>query len=284
MASILTGIFNIGRFQQNNLKGYATRYLNRINAVGDQLEYYVKDAIANSFTVPRTQKEQVYQNIFSYLGNQNNPPDVIISQGDALEIKKLGSPNSILALNSSYPKDRLYRSDSRLTVDCKMSDGGKWLEKDIFYIVGYVHAGVLKHLFFVQGACYAADKNIYEKLHMRLKERVSSVIKADGLEGADTVELGRIRRVDPLGITEFRLRGMWEIDNPLNVFGGTYFFDRKKSFSLCALMQTDKYASYPDAERTALENSENATVLDVSVKNPNNPARGMPVKLITLSW
>ena len=50
MANILKAITNIAEFRDNNLKGYATTYLNRINAAGEQLEYYIKDSIADAFT------------------------------------------------------------------------------------------------------------------------------------------------------------------------------------------------------------------------------------------
>ena len=53
--------------------------------------------------------------IFSYFGNQNNGPDVIITNGDAFEIKKIQNLKASLALNNSSPKDRLYRDDQRIT-------------------------------------------------------------------------------------------------------------------------------------------------------------------------
>ncbi len=284
MTSILTAILNIRNFRQNNLRGYATQYLNRINAVGDQLEFYIKDAFANSFELTKAQKERAYRDIFAYLGNQNNPPDAILLRGDALEIKKLGSPRNILALNSSYPKDKIYRADSRLTVKCAECDGGSWREKDIFYVVGYVASGILKHLFLVQGLCYAAKQSVYENIHTRLRAEISTIIRNAGLEAASTVELGRVRRVDPLGITEFRLRGMWEIDNPINVFSGVYTFDSTRNFSLCAILKADKYMLCSNDERNSIENTRDIVVSDVSVRSPNNPAERMPAKLITLSW
>ncbi|KKU57186.1 MAG: Type-2 restriction enzyme MthTI [Parcubacteria group bacterium GW2011_GWA2_47_12] len=284
MTNILNAILNINHFRQNNLKGYATQYLNRINAVGEQLEYYVKDAFTNSFIVDQSQKESAYQRVFAYLGNQNNPPDAILLQGDAFEIKKMGTPRSILALNSSYPKDKLYRTDNRLTAECKRCDGGRWLKKDIFYVVGYVASGILKHLFLIQGLCYAADKSIYENMHANLKSQIGSIIRDAGLEAVNTVELGRVRRVDPLGITEFRLRGMWEIENPMSVFSGIYEFNKEHNFSLCAILKRDKYALYSAVDRNTIEHTENISVSDVSVRNPNNPAEEMPVKLITLHW
>ena len=121
-------------------------------------------------------------------------------------------------------------------------------------------------------------------MHANLKSQIGSIIRDAGLEAANTVELGRVRRVDPLGITEFRLRGMWEIENPMSVFSGIYEFNKEHNFSLCAILKRDKYALYSAVDRNTIEHTENISVSDVSVRNPNNPAEEMPVKLITLHW
>ena len=105
--NILNAIANIISFGTFDLKNYASTYLIRINAVGEQLEFYIKDAIADSLKLPQSKKENAYSRVFSYLGNQNNPPDMIIKNGDAFEVKKIESPKSSLALNSSPPKDKL---------------------------------------------------------------------------------------------------------------------------------------------------------------------------------
>src|SRR3989344_9023391 len=117
--NILRAILNIVTFGNNDLKSYASTYLNRINAVGEQLEFYVKDAIASSFSLPQTKKQAAYTQVFSYLGNQNNPPDMIIKNSDAFEIKKIESFTAALALNSSPPKDRLRAEDIRITEACR---------------------------------------------------------------------------------------------------------------------------------------------------------------------
>ena len=99
--NILQAILNIASYKNNDLKSYASTYLNRINAVGEQLEFYIKDAIASSFKLSQNKKEEEYSKVFSWLGNQNHPPDIIIKNGDAFEIKKIESLKSALALNSS---------------------------------------------------------------------------------------------------------------------------------------------------------------------------------------
>ena len=154
--NLLNAIKNIVDFNDNDLKEYSTAYQIRINAVGEQLEYYLKDAFSGAFKANLAKKEEMHNEVFSYLGNQNNPPDVILKGGDAFEIKKVGRVDSTLALNSSCPKDRLHHDDVRITDACKNCEGSPWNEKELFYVVGYTNGGKIKHLFFVHGRCYAA--------------------------------------------------------------------------------------------------------------------------------
>ncbi len=283
--NVLTAIKSIAEFRNNDLKNYFATYPIRINAVGQQLEFYVKDAICGSF---KSQKsgEDIAQNraVFSYLGNQNNPPDLIITGGDAFEIKKIQAMKASLALNNSPPKDRLHREDPRITQNCRDIEGGNWTSKEIFYVVGCAQGGKVKYLFFVHGRCYAAEKTIYEEKANRLKKNIDAFFKSEGWETTKTIELGRINRMDPLGITNFRIRGMWEIENPLRVFSYRYNFDEKKNFSLVAIMTREKYESYPLDDRKALESDASITSKAIDVKNPNNPAQRLEAQLISLWW
>jgi hypothetical protein len=279
--NVLNAILNISKFKSNNLKNYASTYLIRINAVGEQLECYVKDAIANSFKSIQRDREKAYAKVFSYLGNQNNPPDMIIKKGDAFEIKKIESPFASLALNSSSPKDVLHSSDIRITDSCRKCEGVSWAEKDLFYVIGNAKAGILNYLFFVHGTCYAADHSVYEKVHQPIKNEINSVLDNLGLEKGETVELGKVKKVDPLGITELRIRGMWSIENPLNVFKNVCKMDPQGKFHLFALMRKEKYLSFPKMDRTNLESSQDISVKNISIKDPNNPAKLVEAKLIT---
>jgi hypothetical protein len=62
-ASLLTAIRNISEFKTNDLRNYFTTYAIRINAVGEQLEYYVKDAISGSFRSTKEEPDR-YKGIF----------------------------------------------------------------------------------------------------------------------------------------------------------------------------------------------------------------------------
>ena len=279
--NILSAISEIVSFGKFDLKNYASTYLIRINAVGEQLEFYVKDAIANSLKLSQNKKENAYSKVFSYLGNQNNPPDMIIKNSDAFEIKKIESQKSSLALNSSPPKDKLLSKDIRITNACRNCEPNKWEEKDLFYVIGHAKGGKVKYLFFIHGTCYAADHDIYDRVHNPIKKEVDSIIDSLKLEKGKTVEIGKVKRVDPLGITELRIRGMWQIQNPLKVYENFCKIEDKDKFHLFALMRKDKYGSFPEEDKKEIEKNSNIFVKDIKIKDPNNPAKLVEAKLIS---
>ena len=133
MTDILNAILNIINHPLPDILNHYQRVSNnRINAVGDALEEFIKDAFAD--TLNETDlgiKLKKHSNTFSWLGNQNNPPDLIIKNGDAVEVKKISSLKSQIALNSSYPKDKLLSSDPMIANDCRKCEN--WQEKDIIY-------------------------------------------------------------------------------------------------------------------------------------------------------
>ena len=252
--------------------------VNRANSVGDALEFFMRDSFVGTFNEKNAQaKKDAYDNNFSYLGNQNNPPDLMIKGGDALEIKKINGINfSDLALNSSYPKSKLYSDSPMITSACKDCEG--WKEKDMIYAVGSASNQELKILAFVYGDCYAANREVYE----RIQKAVSGGLKKLDLELGKTNELGRVNKVDPLGITNLRIRGMWTIKHPLSVFSDIISIKKKEnSFSLVVLMRNEKYESFPKADRQAIENDKGFNVKNVKIQDPDNPAKQLNAVLIT---
>lgn len=282
-SNVLKAIANIAAFKNYNLDHYKAKYDIRINNLGEQLEYYVKDGFANSFTVKgEDEKLEAHSKVFCYSANQNNPPDGILKGGDAFETKKQESPGRPLALNSSPPKDMLHREDPRILDACRKVDGGTWKEKDLFYIVGYVtKQKIIRYLYFVHGICYAAKPEVYSRLHSKIKSQIGSIMESGSHKMVETVELGRISGVDPLGITQFRMRGMWEIENPETVFDYLYKWSERDPFTLVAVIEAKKYNSYPRGDAEALEKHPSIKVKDCEVRDPNNKAEKLKAKLIT---
>lgn len=282
IANILRLLENISQNPENDLskmpaKGKArASSVNSANTMGDALEAYILGGICSSLG---SGKEPDTEGIIAYCGNQNNPPDLILTKGDAFEVKKLdGIRHGDIALNSSYPKAKLHADSTMITLHCRRCDGGKWKEKDIVYTVGHVEGTKLRLLTLVYGDCYAASRDIYE----RIETKVKSGIKELDLELSETKELGRINKVDPLGITNLRMRGMWAIKSPLTVFGSFFGFSPKDSFTAFALMRKTKFDSFGNAEIERLKKLKNCTISKVKIKEPNNPAISTDAVLVKL--
>lgn len=244
---------------------------NRANSVGAAFENYVQDIFANSFDLDTQARIVRHAEVFSYLGNQNNPPDLILKNGDAIETKKVQSPNSALALNSSYPKSKLYSDSPMLTNECKKCEKD-WVEKDIVYVVGHTDDDDLRYIWLVYGDCFSADKEVYERIKSTISNGITEI---PAVEFTETNELGKVKKVDPLGITDLRIRGMWHIENPNKVFSYLQANNPEATFQMFCLMKTEKFNSFPKDDRDYLLNLKHpkfSITQTPIVKNPNNPA------------
>lgn len=250
---------------------------NRINNVGDALERYVQDLFIDGFGLNENDRNIKIAEHFSYLGNASNPPDMMLKGGDAIEVKKIESKNSDLALNSSYPKAKLFSDSPMITTHCKMAEN--WTVKDMLYAVGIVNGGQLNALAFVYGNDYCAEQEIYENIKNKIKTGVETI---QGVEFTPTKELGKIKRIDPLGITNLRVRGMWHIENPFKVFDYVYQRDFNHQFNFMAIINDEKWQSLNNKNELieVAKNNQNIQILNIKIKNPNNPARLKPAKLI----
>lgn len=118
--NLLTSLVHLIGFKTTDLSDYNTSYEIGINSEGERLEFYIKDSLSGAFdVVGKAEKEQKYSEEFAWLGNQNNPPDIVLKRGDAYEIKKTKTASPTIALNSSPPKSVLHSDDPRLTSDSR---------------------------------------------------------------------------------------------------------------------------------------------------------------------
>lgn len=282
-SNILKAIVNLVNTPHYKLRETYQENHNRANSMGDALEEYIRDIFSGTYNI-QDQKERMEKisEVFSYLGNNSNPPDAMLKNGDAIEVKKTESNNSALALNSSYPKHKLYADSNMISSACKNAEN--WTEKDIIYAVGVVDNTKLLNLSFVYGLDYCASEETYTKIKTKIKDGVECI---PGVEFSETKELGRVNRVDPLGITYLRVRGMWGIENPWTVFNYIYSKDTKKEFNFFALINKQKYLEFSSEDRSSFErfvkNNQLLYMTEVKVKNPDNPAKLKDAYLITYS-
>lgn len=249
--SVLRLIENISRYADNDMSKVLVipktnpSATNRANSVGDALEFFIRDSFCNSYTITDgVKKSKIYSGNFSYLGNQNNPPDIIITGGDAFEIKKAKNPFTAPTLNGVLPKDKLHAEDARITNACRNCEKTPWKTKDIFYVFGNVKKGVLRHLIFVHGACYATDPKIFDSFIWDTK------VKKNGV----TVKLSsRIQKTK----------------NPLKIFHHLLNVKDETKLQVIAIMKKEKYLSYPLTDRKRLERISNGRFSIESVTIPD---------------
>lgn len=253
---------------------------NRANIAGDALEEYVKDLFAGTFKLPENERLEIIDRVFSYLGNASNPPDAMLRGGDAIEVKKIETDGASIALNSSYPKHTLLSSSPMISKACMAAE--RWTEKDIIYIVGLVDKKTnrLKHLCMVYGLDYCASDECYNRIKKTIKKGVESI---PGIEFTDSRELGHVNRVDPLGITYLRVRWMWGIENPWNVFRYIYSRNPANAFDFMCIINDSKWVTLGNhSQLTELsKHCASLRIQNVRVKNPDNPAQLQGAKLIT---
>lgn len=277
--NIINAIINLVQNPVTHLVKYY-QGKNRANNAGDALEEYIKDIFANTFDMSDTARLERLSLVFSYLGNNSNPPDAMLRNGDAIEVKKIESDNAALALNSSYPKHTILSSSPMISLACKHAE--KWKEKDIIYTVGVVKQNHLQHLCMVYGLDYCASDECY----IRIKNTVKTGVEAiPGVEFAESRELGHINKVDPLGITYMRVRGMWGIENPWKVFNYVYSRDMSKKFTFMCIINEEKWNSFSNTTELLKlsESISELSITDIRVKNPDNPAHLNNAKLISFS-
>lgn len=279
MNNILTAITAI--VESPLLKTYEEEndeFQNRANQMGAVLEDFVKNAFANCLGMDKDTANKARNKTFAYLGNNTNPPDAVLKGGDAIEIKKLSSSvSSQLQLNSSYPKNKLYSDNPKICNKCRYCE--EWDVKDMLYVVGHVEDKELKSIFFIYGDIYCDSKDIYINVENIIKDGLQSI---EGVEFAETKELARINKIDHLGISDLRVRGMWLIKSPFLHFDYLTEKINNYKFKLVALIPVDKYNSFENVvEFEEFCKTEGVNIVDKELEDPQNPANLISTKLIT---
>ena len=277
MANVLEAICNISELQIHTVDDIKFSR-NRATSVGDGLEKFVKDAFSNSFNSDDVTKMANYAQVFSYQGNSKTLPDFMLRQGAAVEVKKTESRTADLQLNSSHPKRKLNINSTLINAHCRNAE--QWEEKDFLYVVGNVLQSKLSTLWIVDGCLYAADEEVYLNIKSELTEKLKEL---EDVNFSPTNEIGRINSVDPLGITNLRVRGMWILQSPMRVFRYINAFDSNSEFQCISILSTTMYNSIAENSRHRIEGKEDITIEDVLIYDPNNPSNTIPSKLIKYS-
>lgn len=277
MINILDAIFNIAQRDELEIKDI-TFGNNRANNMGEGLEAFIKDSFANMFDeTDKNIRNLKYKEVFSFQGSKRNPPDLMLKNGPAIEVKKIESLTTELQLNSSHPKQTLKSDSSFITKKCVECED--WTEKEFIYVIGHIpkKTNRLSSLWFVYGDIYSASEETY----LSLKDDIAANIdEMPDVEFSETNEIGRVNQVDPLGITNLRIRGMWLLQPPFKVFDYIHNYENGKRFQCFAIIPTSKFNSFPDESVNRLEETEGIVITDVNVNDPDNPVNLIECKLI----
>ena len=288
--NVLVAIKNLLEYKDNKILDLHSKATNnRANNMGDALEYFVKDLFCNSLKENNfTKKDEIYSKYLSYLGNNSNPPDFIIKKSSAVEVKKVEGLNfGNIPLNSSYPKDYLYSDSTLINEECKKCEDkfGGWTKKEMIYAVGNVEENKLRLLWIVDGLCYCADHIVYKNIKTAMQVGINSI---PGIKFAETKELGKIQKIDSLGVTDLRIRGMWGIKHPMKVFDYLIKdYDKTTEFQLYCLILESKFDNICEKDKDNLKKYINSGTLiqkNVQIKDPNNQSKLLDAVLFEASF
>lgn len=251
---------------------------NRVNQMGEDFEQYIKNAFADCLGKDERTVKHERNKTFSYLGNIRNPPDAMLRGGDAIEIKKIKTlSTSQLQLNSSHPENKFRICNKRINDECRECES--WDVKDMLYVIGVVDKEKIYNIFFIYGDVYCDDRFVYENVENIIKDSINSI---DNVELGDTDELGRIHKVDHLGISDLRVRGMWLIESPFKYF--KYLYDDahdEHSFRLMAIIPETKYNGFENRDEfEEICKYNGVQITDAKLENPQNPAELINCKVI----
>ena len=245
--------------------GEFSTYNNTVQNVGVGFEEFVKGLFLDSTSYTASEKNKKYAEIFSWQGAANTPPDLILKNSYAIEIKKKTSKKVNIPLNSSYPKNLLSSDDVKISRECSEIEGGNWT-KDFFYYIGESNNGDVKSIFIMDGKCYAGNSNIYSRIFDAIKDGVSNI---EDIVFEKTKEIGKVKNIDPYKITDLRVRGMWNIKSPASYLP-EYITNFDDKYKIYCLLEKEKYDLVSVDLLSQLKGINGVSIECIKLPDPSN--------------
>lgn len=246
-----------------------------LGATGKPFEIFAKNMFAGCLGALPSNVDTAWKRTFSWLGSLNAPPDFMIWNGDAVEVKQQGGVGQI-ALNSSPPKQTLKVDDPRIEEACRTCEN--WVEKDFLYFIGKTNPEFVEALWLVDGRCMADNADVYDLIFGNLSVTVSS------LGGQPTNELGRFNRVDALKSTSLRIRAMWSIEHPATTFKEHFSPPKSGHFVLNVLISAKKWDAYPVEQIAAVQQLSDVGVTVKRMVIADASSIGQTHEVIHIGW
>ena len=122
--------------------------------------------------------------------------------------------------------------------------------------------------------------------YQNIKNTITDGIKQLDLELIKTNEIAKVNKVDPLGITDLRVRGMWAIQHPARVFAHLNL-NTSSPFFAHLIMSKRKYDSFPEIDienlNQIVESNVSVSKLETKIYDPNNPAKNIDALVFSLN-
>ena len=229
------------------------------NQLGDEFEQLIRKSLRSNLDENNDEFDDVY---FSYIGNDAQPPDLIIRDGDALEIK-IKEGFGQLQTNSSWPRDRLLQSDPKLNESCRKCEKN-WLEKELFYVIGNRKKAdpILKNIIFVHARCMFDCTEKYIDLYKSIQDAVNSL----NFPFTASDEIARLNEIDILGRAGLRVRGMFIMDHPMKIFEEIF----NKEIRITALMTKKHFQTLVNEENKDIFYNSPIKVRGVQIPSPSD--------------
>ncbi len=264
------------------------------NTAGDSLEYFVKDIFCGSSFQYQYEdsKNKEYNKYLSWTGNSTNFPDFIVRDGIGVEPKKLDNEShSSLSLNSSYPKDYIYPDSQNIPSELLVDETERWDRKAILYVVGnkatrFNKLGMVENklisLWMAFGNTFVADRSVY----LDTIDAIRSSIKKSGATLENSKEIARAKQIDPLGYTNLRVRGMYELRHPEVVFKNYKKNINPETDSLgtnitrvyLVMLKTDYDLITDKPDFSEYINNGHLYINDIEIADPNGSGQSLEAK------
>lgn len=241
-----------------------------INSTGERMEYFVKDLLAGSLDKEsKEDKITEHKKYLSWLGSQNHPPDLMIRDDVAVEVKKSRGKHSKLQLNSSTPRTHLKPDMPRVNTDCANCED--WGEKDMVYVLGSsVTKSDVGFMWVVYGECWCDKNEEYNSVTNSIESAIEDSLPDDVTLDMSGNEIAKVKDVgDGMG-AELRVRPMWSIGHPAKIFSqyvNNYEEKIDNGQPLFLVMPDDKFESTNEQKKAELAESDTITITKVKEEN-----------------
>lgn len=246
-----------------------------LGAQGKPFEIFAKNMFAQCLGALPGHVDAAWERTFSWRGSANHPPDFMIRGGDAVEVKTHRGIGQI-QLNSSPPRRKLRSTDSRIQIGCKNCE--VWNEKDFVYFIGKTNDEYVEALWLIDGRCVADEEKTYDLIFDKISLTLSD------LGGEPGNEIGRLNDVDNLKATSLRVRAMWLLEHPANIFESVFTPTKQNSFVLNVLISLDKWNAYSANEREAVIKLRAQDLEINQIQLPDSGKSGQLLQAVHIAW